>query len=218
MGLGSCELLGHVDSPSLRAVRRVRCGSSRASSASRGHLAQPGCAPRARRAEAAVDALDGAHLEPGRPPRSSAPAPGVAAGRAAPARRARAPQPSHTAWWCGSHVGVEARGAAARARATRAEPGRARARRACCRRWRSSSSGTPARRRSKRSCAVGCARSSANTRTMAMRCGVSLSPDARTHATISAARSPREGWAGLRRALVDLTPLVVIRKFIRCKS
>ncbi len=49
--------------------------------------------------------------------------------------------------------------------------------------------GSPGRRRSNSSCAVGCVGSAASSRTMAIRCGVSLSPDARTHDSISATRS-----------------------------
>src|SRR4051812_41384894 len=48
--------------------------------------------------------------------------------------------------------------------------------------------GKAGRRRSKSSCAVGCVGSAASSRTIAIRCGVSLRPEARTQASIDVAR------------------------------
>ena len=83
-------------------------------------------------------------------------------------------------------VRIEAHGRPEAERSGRARG--ARARRACCRRSRSSSSGTSRRSRSKSSCAVGCVRSSASSPTIAIRCGVSFSPARLSSASIVSLR------------------------------
>ena len=96
------------------------------------------------------------------------------------------PQPSHTAWWCGSMFGSN-RAGPGDSESEPQRPARASA---------SSVLYTVAKlivgmlvcSRSKISCAVGCDGSAAMARTIAMRCGVSLRPAPRTPASICCAR------------------------------